>query len=271
MELQRLVCSGCGRPIPVQDVNLERGMAKCVACNSAFVLEARQTEADGLEAAEKLTTPPSPPPIKPMGILQEVGSRGELYLKHRWFTTSALGLLFFCIFWDSFLAVWYFWAVKLASEGRPVEIGMLILPLGHVTIGLIITYCCLAQLLNKTEIVATADTLFVRHSPFPWRGNQVIALNDIDSVSTTVSTFQDGHRVERGQLNLSVVASLKNGERITLIAGLTREQAQYIGWCLSNHSAAEFLPSNEFLGSAILNLPPRVQKMVLREMAASVK
>ena len=271
MELQRLVCTGCGRPIPIHDVNLERGMAKCVACNSAFVLEARQTEADSLEAAEKLGTPPSPPPIKPIGIHQEIGSNGELHLKHRWFSASALGLLFFCIFWDSFLAVWYFLAVDLMTQGKPVELGMLILPLGHVTIGGIITYCCLAQLLNKTEIVATTETLHVRHSPLPWRGNRVISLCDIDSVSTAVSTFQDGNSVERGQLNLSVVASLKNGERITLVAGLTREQAQYIGWCLSNHSATDFLPSNEFLGSAILNLPPRVQKMVLREMAVSAK
>ena len=268
MELQRLVCTGCGRPIPIRDVNLERGMAKCVACNSAFILDDRRAEA---EVEERSAAPPSPPPVKPSGILQEVGANGELYLKHRWFTASALGLLFFCIFWDSFLAVWYFMAVELTTQGKPVEIGMLILPLGHVTIGLVITYCCLAQLLNKTEIVATADTLYVRHSPFPWRGNQVIALSDIDSIATAASTFQDGHRVERGQLNLSVVASLKNGERITLIAGLTREQARYIGWCLSNHSAAEFLPSNEFLGSAILNLPPRVQKMVLREMAVSAK
>ena len=268
MELQRLVCTGCGRPIPIKDVNLERGMAKCVACNSAFILDDRRAET---EAEERSAAPPSPPPVKPLGILQEVGANGELYLKHRWFTTSALGLLFFCIFWDSFLAVWYFMAVELTTQGKPVEIGMLILPLGHVSIGLVITYCCLAQLLNKTEIVATADTLYVRHSPFPWRGNRAIPLCDIDSVSTAVSTFQDGNRVERGQLNLSVVASLKNGEKIPLIAGLTREQAQYIGWCLSNHSATDFLPSNEFLGSAILNLPPRVQKMVLREMAVSAK
>ncbi|MEX2027555.1 MAG: hypothetical protein WEH44_09640, partial [Pirellulaceae bacterium] len=100
----QLFCKKCGKQVLSDDMNLEMALAKCRACSSVFsILDTLQHETEPGAVTAKSERLPAP---MPAGYkIDEFGR--ELTITYRWFSAAAFFLLFFCIFWDGFLIVWY--------------------------------------------------------------------------------------------------------------------------------------------------------------------
>src|SRR5258706_3290578 len=153
-----LFCPKCGRPIPVEDVNLATGLARCRACNNLF------------NASASLPPPPAARPAPVAAPILPVSRRlhinefaGVLRIHWRWFAASYIFLAFFCVAWDSFLIFWY--SIAFGHDGAPWI--MKIFPIGHVAVGVGITYATLCGFLNTTTVTAGQDALTVSHGPLP--------------------------------------------------------------------------------------------------------
>ena len=93
-----------------------------------------------------------------------------LLLSYRWFSAHYLFLLLFCIVWDAFLVGWY--STAFTSSKSP---GLAFwFPLGHVAVGIALTYATIAGLLNTTTVRASRDLLTIHHGPIPWLGSRSI-------------------------------------------------------------------------------------------------
>lgn len=118
---------------------------------------------------------PSLPVPEGFQILQQ-GRNG--IIRRRWFTHAAWFLLFFCLFWNTFLVFWYVMAFRSPPKNASAWLPILF-PLGHVAIGLGLLYFVLSLFLNKTDIIFAAHELRVRTHPLPWPGNQVIRATNL--------------------------------------------------------------------------------------------
>lgn len=172
----KLHCNQCGRPIPAEDIHLENQIAKCRACGSVFSI------AHALQESVNCPREPNRPGLEtdcPRPAKLRVEDDGvTLRFRRRWFSWKVLPLIPFAIFWDAFLVVLYGGA--LTGPNTPCIV--LVLPLGHLAVGLFLSYFVLCSLFNRTTVELTAERLLVRHCPLPWRGNRTVDTSEIDQL-----------------------------------------------------------------------------------------
>jgi hypothetical protein len=87
---------------------------------------------------------------------------------------------FFCIAWDAFLVRWYWTALADPTHSR--ALFALVFPIGHVAVGVVLTYYTLALYLNRTTIRLDHREAIVEHRPLPWRGARRASLEGLRSV-----------------------------------------------------------------------------------------
>ena len=58
----------------------------------------------------------------------------------------------------------------------------IVFPLGHVAVGIGITYFVIASLVNKTDVLVSPSGVRVAIGPFPWIGNRDIKLEQMTGV-----------------------------------------------------------------------------------------
>lgn len=205
----QLHCPYCGTDIPAADINLERMVAKCAGCSAVFSFE------DQLDAA------PSPRRMElplPKGLV--VDRQGyELAITRRWLSAKFFFLVFFCMFWDGFLCVWY--SIALSQRAWI----MALFALGHTAVGLGLTYYTLAGFLNRTLIRVGPSQIGVSHGPLPWWGNRQLNSSSIAQVFCK-------ERVTRGKtttISYEVLAATHAGTQEKLVDGLDNsDQALYL-------------------------------------------
>lgn len=204
----QLTCPQCQAPIPASDVNVASMAAKCAACDSVFSF------ADDVAA-------PSHKPVEPVQLpsrftIDERGS--ELIITRRWFSSVIVFFIFFCLFWDGFLVVWYI----IAFTGQSPLI-MKIFPIGHLAVGVGLTWFTIAGVFNRTTIAVNYDRLSIRHRPIPWFGNREIPANHIEQLFVDTGFTQNNRQTYR------VRARTNRSKTIKLIGGLkNREEALFI-------------------------------------------
>jgi hypothetical protein len=205
----QLHCPYCNTEIPAADVSLERMVAKCAACSAVFGFE------------DQLAAAPSPRRMEqplPKGLV--VDRQGyELMITRRWLSAKFFFLVFFCLFWDGFLCVWY----SIALSQR-VWI-MALFALGHTAVGLGLTYYTLAGFLNRTLIRVSPSQLDVSHGPLPWWGSRHLDSGGIAQVFCK-------ERITRGKtttITYEVLAATHAGVQEKLVNGLDNsDQALYL-------------------------------------------
>jgi hypothetical protein len=96
-------------------------------------------------------------------------------IRRSWFSHIVWFLVFFCIAWDSFLIFWYRMALFGSDQGpSSFHLIAILFPIGHVAVGLGLTYFVFCLFLNQTDAILRPDTLAIQTHPLPWRGNQTI-------------------------------------------------------------------------------------------------
>ena len=221
-------------------------VAKCAACAEVFVFAPGD-----LAPAPALTLAlPTPKGITLLrGASHAIGEsdpyRGDnapddsLVVIRKWYSPQAIALLFFALFWDSFLVVWYFGA----TAGSAPWI-FFVFPLLHVSAGFWITYTAVAGLLNQTHFSVAQGTLTVREGPIPTGRNRLIAVSEI------VTLYTKEEPRDRGARSYSLRALLGGGETVALGSKFdASEQALFIEQAFEEHLrlAAHRVPG-EFRG-----------------------
>jgi hypothetical protein len=210
-----LSCRDCGAAIPAEDVNIDKGIAKCRACGAVLDVEEALRGPGG-------ATRPQPRPRAPQPRSITIEDLGDgLRLTRRWFTWGVLFLTVFCVMWDGFLVFWYANALR---PGAPLFAALF--PILHVAIGLTLTYTVLTGYLNRTVLEVSQGRLTVRHGPLPWPGNRDVDLSELDQLYCE-------EKISRGRNGVSyaynVCGLLKGGQRLPLLSGLPdRSQALFV-------------------------------------------
>ncbi len=139
-------------------------------------------------------------------------------IRRRWFSWLVIPLALFAVVWDSFLVFWYFAAFHMANS----PLIMKIFPLGHVAVGVGITYSVFTTLLNKTDVVITPGTVRVATGPLPWVGNKELSRGDLSEV--LVRTRSTG----RGGITYKVMYADQGRKERPLLGGIQQaDQAEF--------------------------------------------
>ena len=120
--------------------------------------------------------PPDSPTI-PEG-LDVIPTGDGVTVRKVWLTWKIAPLALFAIVWDAFLVFWY--SQALANPNRPLM--SIIFPIGHVAVGIGITYYVLASLVNKTDITVSSSAVTVVTGPAPWIGNKSVRADEVTDV-----------------------------------------------------------------------------------------
>lgn len=206
-------CIFCQYDIPAQDIELSQRLAKCRSCNQVFVIDL-PTPITTIQPAMTATASLPSRPEK----LRIVDENGQGYMQWRWFHPMAFGLLFFCIAWDSFLIFWYSSALfGMGGNGAPAPFHWLsiIFPIGHVAIGVGLTYYTLCLFLNKTQIIYDGTYVIFRSGPIPTFRNRSFTSEEIRRLESE-SRFQSGK--SGGQTIYQLFVVLADNTRKPLIS-----------------------------------------------------
>jgi hypothetical protein len=185
-------------------------VAKCAVCNTVFSFE---DQIDGAEPRRQLDVP------MPKGIAVEHQGY-ELAITRRWLSVKHFFLIFFCLFWDGFLLVWYGIAIS-----QRIWV-MALFATFHASIGLFLTYYTLAGFRNRTLIRVSPSLLAVDHGPLPWWGN-----THVDAPSIAQVYCKEHIRRSRGttSASFSVHAATNAGGEEKLVDDLeSSDQALYL-------------------------------------------
>jgi hypothetical protein len=212
----KLFCPDCGADISADAVNLASGMGKCAACNSVFNLEdrmdrQRRSDADALSSSNVIFARP-----EKMQIQQTANTWTVAW---RWLRWHYVGLLIFCIAWDSFLIFWF----KMVLRGNAPWIAV-VFPIGHVAVGIGLTYTVVCGFLNSTKIEASRSLLTIRHGPLPWLGNREVPAAQIEQLYCEKSRSN-----RNGYDNFALCAILRGGRKLKLLSGCSgADEAKFL-------------------------------------------
>lgn len=152
--------------------------------------------------------------------LDEIATLQGITIRRVWRSWVIAPLILFCLAWDSFLVFWY----SMALGHGDVPWIMVVFPIGHVAVGLGLTYFTIASLVNKTDVNINPSMVEVRSGPFPWIDNKTVMANDIVQVLVRERTA----RQNRGIAYSVMVAGPDRKERKLLSSISNYEQAEFI-------------------------------------------
>jgi hypothetical protein len=220
-------CENCGSPIEVRPREL---VLVCRECGYEQRLSGVETEPATQDRASQEPAP-LPPAIEPSGQPLEpiakppsglrIDDDGyRLRIRRRWFNFGYIPMLFFCIAWDSFLVFWY----SMAFGDAQAPWIMIVFPIGHVAVGVGLTYFVLAGLLNTTTLTADRQKLAVRHRPIPWSGNLTIESQNLRQLYVK----RDSGKSKSGT-GFALFALLQNQHEVRVWPGIeTAAEGKYV-------------------------------------------
>lgn len=164
MELEEVRCTVCGAPIEEHRINIKLGKAVCSHCGTVFRFAGAPGSAEvGTAAPAGFTIPKDAAVAMPKGFTAFRDNEG-LHIKRKWYNPQVLFFLFFCIFWDGALALWF--ALTLSGDfGFFALFGIL-----HGSIGVGITYYVICGFLNTSTLTVGREAVRLVHTPLPWPG-----------------------------------------------------------------------------------------------------
>jgi hypothetical protein len=158
----------------------------------------------------------NPPIPEKIDVLHEGPT---MIIRRKWLGYTVIPLLIFCIVWDSFLFFWY----TMALGGKDAPLFAILFPLGHVSVGIALTYYVIAMFLNKTDITIAPDHVSVVSYPLPWGFRKMVKREDIMAVRVK---YQQQNQ-SQGSYGIRYT-NRSNREKPLLRSGLNDDQAEFI-------------------------------------------
>ncbi len=205
--MSNIKCKNCGANVPTENINIQKALAKCSSCDCVF----------NFDNQVKVTRPSVAMPEK-FEVLQ---LRSSLDISYKWYSPMYIFLAFFALFWNGFMAVWYYIAL---TEGVWM---MAIFGVFHLAVGVGLIYTVLAGFFNSTHINATQTRLKFLHEPLWWRGNREIEVSEIDQIFCKLQV----NRGKNGSTSLAYHLCMIDvtGKHTKLLTNLeTPEQALFL-------------------------------------------
>lgn len=101
-----------------------------------------------------------------------------MVIRRGWRTWMIVPAAIFALVWDAFLVFWY----SMAFGKGDVPWIVVVFPIGHVAVGIGITYWVMCSLVNRTDIVVSQNGVRVFTGPMPWPGNKSVPAGEISEV-----------------------------------------------------------------------------------------
>lgn len=205
----KLTCPDCQKPVSAEDVNIKLGIGKCLACDAVFSLVD--------QIGQPLRSLRNSLPVAPPKHWRVDDFGPELTIRWSWYTHAIWFLVFFAIFWDGFLIVWYSIGIREFLGKGQINWGMIIMlvfPILHVAVGIGITYAVLVTFLNRTVVRVSGGELSIYQGPLPVWGNRRLSIIDICQFFCTEKSSRGKHG---HSYSYSLNVLLTSGERISLI------------------------------------------------------
>ncbi len=227
----QLSCPDCGRAIPAADVNIGLALAKCSQCHNVFNF-GKDLGARPITAVAPMRDVPLPAKFR----VEELGQ--ELTISWSWYQHGLWFLLFFCIFWDGFLVVWYSVVVGMmflgqGGPGTGFSILFAVFPLIHVAVGIGLTYAVITGFLNRTKIRVQQGELTIRHGPIPSWGNHTVQTFDLSQLYVTEQVSSNRRRYS---VTYDLNAIRTDGTKLKLLGNLQElDQALWLEQKLEQH------------------------------------
>ena len=219
-------CKGCGKPIPVDDVNINTRLAKCRGCNAVFDI------AD--HAQGRVPRPRDPVPMPKQMIVAE--GPESLTVEWKWSGMPTIFFLCFAVFWNFGVAVFIFAALSpwVKKEEGAIGLHFWLFMIPFVLIGIGTGWMALAFLLNKTKVSVEEKVLTVTHRPVRWFGERRLEASKISQLFC--SEYVAYKQNEVPQYRMCVNAHMHDGSHLQLIKGLNENgQAFYLEDLLERH------------------------------------
>ena len=221
----KVECPHCHGTVPAEHLDLPTRTAKCPRCDnlSHFKFPAGERFAAAGQDSTSNTAAKPLPEHPPGGITVDRTVNGVRVIR-RWFSPSLIFLAFFCTIWDGFLFFWYSAALGGFGKesGDPFDWMMVLFPLGHVAVGVGLTYFTLAGFLNRTVVEITVDRLQAKRGPLPWWGSRDLPTLEVTGIERDTSYKSNGSQ------RYTVSAAMRDGGIKSLMTGLTKKQSAYI-------------------------------------------
>jgi hypothetical protein len=196
--LSELKCPGCGATILSDDVDVAKGLARCSICSRMLQLEAGPAPIVPTPSFE-----PRPVVARPEKFRVSEDLDVKL-IEWRWFTPLKLPLL-------AFAGVWTW--ISFPNLEKPSLKSFL-----WASVGLVMMYSGLANLLNRTRLLVSQRSLRVQLGPLPWLGGRTFGAGEIDQLYCI-------ERMSQGKGGASfryeVRAQLKNGTDVKVVSDLS--------------------------------------------------
>jgi hypothetical protein len=201
-----LRCSGCGAPLPFENLDRRLAVARCGHCNGITdISEASLMRAGRAEV-----------PL-PEGVsLEREGD--HLRIVRAWFAWNKLAGLVA-------VPIAIVFVVQMMGEGpRPASFDLF---LGaFVAMGAASAYAAVANIINRTEVTVDRRQLKVRHWPLPWLPMPTIPVTSIEQL---YCHRREVTRKKSVRIFYEVVAVLRNGRSVRLVRNLdSMEQAHFL-------------------------------------------
>jgi hypothetical protein len=158
----------------------------------------------------------NPPIPEKIDVLHEGPT---MIIRRKWLSYTVIPLLIFCIVWDSFLFFWY----TMALGGKDAPLFAILFPLGHVSVGIALTYYVIAMFLNKTDITIAPDHVSVVSYPLPWGFRKMVKREDIMAVRVK---YQQQNQ-SQGSYGIRYT-DRSNREKTLMRGGLNDDQAEFV-------------------------------------------
>lgn len=189
-------------------MDVVRGVGVCRPCGEIVPFSA------AIERSEKL--------FLPEGFRFEESVEGDAYVARvRPNRLLMVPGLFFCAFWDTFMAIWYGIAI---SHGIW---SMALFGLLHLGVGIFLTHSVLSSFLNTRTMHLTRDRFVSKSGPVPFTGHIDLPISEIESFGTIDSSS----RTE----NWTACVNLTNGKSRKLSTGRSdMASAKYVAASLDD-------------------------------------
>ncbi|MFA6379345.1 MAG: hypothetical protein WCX16_06165 [Candidatus Omnitrophota bacterium] len=196
-------CPACNNEVLAANIDLATRIAKCSSCNNIFDCSNQFPASSSFGNDRGVVDKPKNFTLIP--------SPGSLLIVRRWFHPAVIALTFFCLFWNGFMVVWFYTAIKekIFTMGLFGSV--------HGAVGLGVLYAVLAGYFNKTYFRIAYDSLTISHRPFPWAGQRTLAKGDLKQLYSKEVIHHGKHGVSR---SYSVQVLTRDGKTIELVSGL---------------------------------------------------